>query len=146
MINVALIVRIVGLLLLFTVPLSTHAVDTLLKGGTVINAAQSPRQADVRISNGIITAIGELDPLPGEQVLDVSERLLLPGGIDPHVHIVGEPTPLTMVDDYTVEYINRYRRVGYRTFALTAGTGDDNFFQVSLGITLLCRQLPGVRE
>ncbi len=44
-------------------------------------------EADVRVSDGIIEAIGgDLAARPGEQVLDASGMWLLPGIIDDHVH------------------------------------------------------------
>lgn len=44
-------------------------------------------QADVRIQNGRIAAIGpEIGPLPGETLIDATGRYLLPGFIDIHNH------------------------------------------------------------
>ena len=75
---------------------TASAESVLMQGGTLVNADQEPFKADIRVSNGTIIEIGELAPVAGEEVIDVSDRLLLPGGIDPHVHIVGNPTAETM--------------------------------------------------
>lgn len=45
--------------------------------------------ADVRISGDRIAAIGALEPLPGEDVLDASGAALLPGLHDHHLHMAG---------------------------------------------------------
>jgi len=79
---------------------TASAESVLFKGGTLVNADQEPFKADIRVSNGTIIEIGELAPVAGDEVIDVGGRLLMPGGIDPHVHIVGNPTGETMVDDY----------------------------------------------
>jgi dihydroorotase len=44
------------------------------------------READVRVSDESVAAVGDLDPDPDEDVLDADGNLLLPGMIDVHVH------------------------------------------------------------
>lgn len=46
--------------------------------------------ADVRISDGIITAIGQLSPEPGERLIDAAGGALLPGLHDHHIHLAAE--------------------------------------------------------
>ena len=59
----------------------------IIKGGEVVNASEQ-FMADVRIEGGSITAIGaKLDPASGDETIDASGKLLLPGFIDPHVHM-----------------------------------------------------------
>ncbi|CAH8541858.1 unnamed protein product [Schistosoma bovis] len=59
----------------------------LLKGGTVVNHDVSFK-SDVLIDNGIIQAVGENLSYPnGTEIIDVSNKLLLPGGIDLDCHI-----------------------------------------------------------
>ncbi len=59
---------------------------TILKGGTLVTASEMFR-ADVLIDGEKIALIG-LDLPSGEdaQIVDVSNRLILPGGVDPHTH------------------------------------------------------------
>ncbi|MEJ2302840.1 MAG: amidohydrolase family protein [Anaerolineales bacterium] len=58
---------------------------TLLKSGTLITASETFR-ADILIEDEKIRAIGtDLDD-PGAQVIEVSGKLIMPGGIDPHTH------------------------------------------------------------
>ena len=60
----------------------------LLKGGILVTAAET-FQADILIEGEKIAAIqqsGTLSGEPAEKVIDVSGKLLLPGGVDPHTH------------------------------------------------------------
>jgi len=61
--------------------------DTILiKNGTLVTASDS-FQADLLIKDEHIALIGgDLDPNGGE-VIDASGKLIMPGGIDPHVHL-----------------------------------------------------------
>lgn len=58
---------------------------TLLRGGTIVTDTQS-LSADLLVDGETITAVGPNLSAPSADVLDVSGRLLLPGGIDPHTH------------------------------------------------------------
>ncbi|WP_411967460.1 dihydroorotase [Haloferax sp. YSSS75] len=44
------------------------------------------RVVDVRVEDGRIDAVGDLDPTDDETTIDADEKLLLPGAIDVHVH------------------------------------------------------------
>jgi dihydropyrimidinase len=70
------------------------ATETLIRGGDVF-VDDGLRAADVRIVGSTITEVGSgLEPRDANtQVLDADGLLVLPGGIDPHVHI-------GRVDDY----------------------------------------------
>jgi dihydropyrimidinase len=57
---------------------------TLLKGGTVVTDRETLR-ADLLIEGETIAAVGDEAPADA-QVIDVSGKFLLPGGIDPHTH------------------------------------------------------------
>ena len=73
----------------FRVGGTQEATELLIRGGRVVNADGS-RDADVRIRGDIITQIGPgLAPAPGARVIDVSDHLVIPGGIDPHAHLQG---------------------------------------------------------
>ncbi|CAM3233866.1 dihydropyrimidinase [Paracoccus nototheniae] len=58
--------------------------STVIRGGTVVTADLS-YQADVLIEGGRIAAIGP--GLVGDEVLDATGCLIMPGGIDPHTHL-----------------------------------------------------------
>jgi dihydropyrimidinase len=58
----------------------------LVKNGTVVTAA-GQSAVDVRCHEGRIVEVGpELEP-SGEEILDASGQYVLPGGVDPHVHM-----------------------------------------------------------
>jgi dihydropyrimidinase len=60
--------------------------NTLIKNGTLITASDTFK-ADILIEDETIAQIG-LDLEPGSaKVVDATGRLILPGGIDPHVHL-----------------------------------------------------------
>src|SRR3990170_56912 len=58
----------------------------LLKGGTCVNPT-GPFEADLLIDEGKIAAIGEALSGSFEKVIDARGRLVLPGGVDVHVHL-----------------------------------------------------------
>lgn len=75
--------------------------DTLIKGGRVCTAEHGVFEADLALAAGKVAAIlrpGER--VVAEAVVDASDRVVLPGAIDPHLHfcLVKEPE-----DDYDTE-------------------------------------------
>ncbi|WP_375438315.1 dihydropyrimidinase [uncultured Hymenobacter sp.] len=58
----------------------------LVKNGRVVTA-DSDSVCDVLIEGEIIVAIGRNLPATADQVIDAEGKLVLPGGIDPHVHL-----------------------------------------------------------
>ena len=58
--------------------------STVIKGGTIVTA-ELTYKADVRIEGGKIVEIGP--NLSGDEVLDAAGCYVMPGGIDPHVHL-----------------------------------------------------------
>ena len=73
--------------------------SVLLSGGMVTTATQS-RLAAVRFSDGRIVEIGDLAPRPGEEVVDCSGCLILPGGIETHTHLDLEAMGTVTADDF----------------------------------------------
>ncbi|TBR44957.1 dihydropyrimidinase [Marinomonas agarivorans] len=59
----------------------------LLKGGTVVTHEET-YQADILCEDGVISQIGSNISTPADtKVLDVTGKLIMPGGIDPHTHM-----------------------------------------------------------
>jgi dihydropyrimidinase len=58
----------------------------LIKNGRIITASED-QVADIFIEGEIITAIGKNLQVKADQVIDASGKLVMPGGIDPHVHL-----------------------------------------------------------
>lgn len=73
--------------------------DLVLKGGTVATASDV-FVSDVGVKDGKIAALG-LDLGPAAETVDVAGKLVLPGGIDSHVHIA-QPSGegIVMADDF----------------------------------------------
>ena len=65
---------------------------TVLRGGRVIDPASGlDTIGDVVVDDGVITAVAPsppLAPVPGETVIDCAGRLVVPGLIDLHVHVM----------------------------------------------------------
>lgn len=59
---------------------------TLIKNGTLITASET-FEADILIEDEKISLIGKDLQHPNAEVIDASGKLIMPGGIDPHVHL-----------------------------------------------------------
>ena len=81
--------------------------DTIIRGGTIATAADT-FACDVGIRAGKIAALGDglgdgLGDNPGDaaEIVDATGRLVLPGGIDSHVHLDQPASPgIVMADDF----------------------------------------------
>lgn len=69
--------------------------DMVIRGGRVIRQGQV-EETDLGIAEGKIAGIGR--GLEGEQVLEAGGLLVIPGGVDPHVHLE-MPTPVAVSSD-----------------------------------------------
>src|SRR5580765_1887852 len=73
--------------------------DTIIRGGTVATASDT-FACDVGISGGRIAALGD-NLGAASDIVDARGRLVLPGGIDSHVHIAQPSGPgIVMADDF----------------------------------------------
>ncbi|NWG25808.1 MAG: dihydropyrimidinase [Pseudorhodoplanes sp.] len=73
--------------------------DTIIRGGTVATASDT-FSCDIGIKDGRIAALGDRLGEAGE-IVDAGGRLVLPGGIDSHVHIAQPSGPgIVMADDF----------------------------------------------
>ena len=83
-------------LLGITVPSwSQQPAEIVIRDGTIVTS-EGRYDADVRIRGGLIVNIGEnLEAGAGARELDAAGLLVIPGGIDPHVHLGANS-----VDDY----------------------------------------------
>lgn len=71
--------------------------DTVIRGGTLITPA-GPVNADLGIAGESIAAIGP--HLEGTQIIDAAGKLVLPGAVDPHVHLQMPAGAVTSSDDW----------------------------------------------
>ena len=77
--------------------------ELIIRNGLLVTTV-GRADADLRIRNGVIAEIGRnLTAAAGAQVIDAKGMLVLPGGIDPHVHLTPTRTATTLkgADDYT---------------------------------------------
>jgi dihydropyrimidinase len=58
----------------------------LIKNGTLV-AASETLQSDILIENETISQIGKNLQHPNADIVDATGKLIMPGGIDPHVHL-----------------------------------------------------------
>jgi dihydropyrimidinase len=87
-------------LALFVPAAAQQPAELLIRNGTVVTAT-GRTQTDVRIRNGTVAELGSnLTPGAGARVIDAAGKLVLPGGIDPHVHLGLRPG-IAGSDDYT---------------------------------------------
>ena len=65
--------------------MTDQAFSTVIRGGTAV-LPQGTARVDIGISGEIIVAIGP-DLAPGVREVDATDRVVAPGGVDPHAHI-----------------------------------------------------------
>ncbi len=58
----------------------------LIKSGRIVTAVDDYK-ADIFIDGETVTTIGKTLDMEADVVIDASERLVIPGGIDPHTHM-----------------------------------------------------------
>ena len=75
--------------------------DLIIRNGTLVTAADT-FQADLAIVGDQISALGQQLDAPGASVVDARGLLVMPGGIDPHVHLQYPQGPQRVVssDDW----------------------------------------------
>lgn len=72
---------------------------TIIKNGTIVTA-ESSFKADLLIDGEVISKIAEGIFDEEAQVIDAAGKLVLPGGVDPHVHLHLEMAGTVSADDY----------------------------------------------
>lgn len=73
-----------------------------IKGGKVVNEDRSVI-SDVYIANGKIVEVGpDLQTPVGARVIDATDKLVMPGGIDTHTHMELAFMGTKAVDDFYV--------------------------------------------
>jgi dihydropyrimidinase len=82
--------------------MGSSELDLVVRGGTIVTA-DGRTEADVGIRDGVVAAIGPGLGASGAREIDARGLLVLPGGVDPHVHLHVEhvdPDEPDWVDDY----------------------------------------------
>src|SRR2546428_13696765 len=71
----------------------------LIKGGRVVSAA-GEHVADVLVRDGKIADIRVGIPAAGQEVIDATGKLVLPGVVDPHTHFALDTGTARTADDF----------------------------------------------
>ncbi len=72
----------------------------LIRDAEIVNAG-GRRHGDIRCREGVILQIEDrLTAEPGEEEIDAGGRLVLPGAVDPHVHLALEVAQTRSADDF----------------------------------------------
>lgn len=72
--------------------------DLAVRGGTIVTAADVVR-CDIGITDGRIISLTE-NITDAREVIDASDLLVMPGGIDSHVHLAQLAYGAQMADDF----------------------------------------------
>lgn len=95
--------------------------DLLVKGGAIVSG-HGRQEAALGVRDGKIACVGKPESMPaGEEVLDVSGKLVLPGVIDPHVHFRAYSNHVDSLAD-----VARSAAHGGVTTMVAFATGEEN--------------------
>jgi dihydropyrimidinase len=72
---------------------------TLIKNGTIITATDMYR-ADILVKNGIVSEIGREISKIASEIIDATDKWVLPGAIDVQTHLDTQRDNMTTVDDF----------------------------------------------
>ena len=95
----------------------------LIKSGTVITASDSFK-ADILIDGEKISSIGNDLKFPGADVIDATNKLVMPGGVDPHTHFNLPMSGTVSSDDHYTGH--KAAAFGGTTTALDFVSQDDD--------------------
>jgi imidazolonepropionase-like amidohydrolase len=129
---------------------------TLIHAGRVIDGVSDAAKTNqtVVVDKGRITAIepGFRAPVAGDRVVDLKSGTLLPGLFDMHVHLSGEYSKSSEINDYklneadvaidAVVYAQRTLLAGFTT---VRDLGDEFRETISLRNAIQARKIPGPR-
>ena len=104
---------------------------TLIKNGTLITASDT-FEADILLENGKIAQIGFGLEVGSADVVDASGKLIMPGGIDPHVHLDLPMSGTVSSDDHYTGH--KAAAFGGTTTAMDFVVLEDKGFQFSVDL------------
>ena len=117
----------------------------IIKGGTIVTES-AMYKADILIDGEKISAVGQnFDGIADAEVIDASGMLVLPGGVDAHVHL-DLPTMGTFSSD------DHYTGTKAAAFGGTTKVGQyseypDEFIPLDAGlVNLVTEKMPGIRK
>src|SRR5260221_10327021 len=111
----------------------SSSMTTLIKNGTLITASET-FQADILIENETISQIGTNLQHPNAELIDASGKLIMPGGVDPHVHLDLPMFDTVSSDDHYTGH--KAAAFGGTTTAMDFVVLEDKGFQYSVDLWL----------
>lgn len=79
--------------------------DLLIKNASYLNVAEGRyEQGDIKVSGGAITQIGSGLKADGETIIDATNKFVLPGLIDCHVHVTAATADLGQLGEWSPNY------------------------------------------
>jgi len=125
------------LLLFFLGAFQVHAQSTIIHAGSLFDGTANDIRENVTIivSDGVIESVtdGFTNPENGQNLIDLSDKIVLPGLIDLHVHLEMETNPGRYAETFTmnpedralrsVMYVRRTIEAGFTTVRDLGGTG-----------------------
>lgn len=63
--------------------------DCIIRGGTLIRH-DGRQRADIGIAGGVISMVGDLSQATARREIHAKDKIVIPGGIDPHTHLDSE--------------------------------------------------------
>ncbi len=129
---------------------------TLVHAGRLIDGVADGARSEVTlvVEDGRIAAVqdGFVAPGPEDELIDLSAMTVLPGLMDMHVHLTGELSPRSYLEDVQFESADQaVRAVAYARKTLMAGfttvrnPGDDGKATVALRNAIAAGLVPGPR-
>jgi len=125
------------LLLFFLGAFQVHAQSAIIHAGSLFDGTANDIRENVTIivSDGVIESVtdGFTNPENGQNLIDLSDKIVLPGLIDLHVHLEMETNPGRYAETFTmnpedralrsVMYVRRTIEAGFTTVRDLGGTG-----------------------
>lgn len=104
--------------LLLTHLAAAQQYDLLILNGKLIDGTgNSWRYADIAVTNGRISAIGNLRQATAKQVIDAKNKVIAPGFIDVHTHIEGNDLKVPLAPNFILDGV---------TTVVTGNCGSSN--------------------
>ena len=104
---------------------------TLIKNGALITATET-FQADILIEHEVISAIGKNLQHPNADIINATGKLIMPGGVDPHVHLDLPMFDTVSSDDHYTGH--KAAAFGGTTTAMDFVVLEDQGFQYSVDL------------
>ena len=101
-------------ILVLIAPISAQAQATVIRAGRIIDPDSGTVSSNqtIVVTDGKITAVGDLSIPPGARVIDLSRETVLPGLFDAHTHLLATVDPKWDLGDFWIMALQR--RPGYR--------------------------------